>query len=335
MQQKLKWIVPSVIVGVGVLVWGVLQYLGGSAEARLRDALAEYGLQHRVHWQGISASFGGVTLNGVRFDLDGEDGWQAERVKVSDLTDTQDRQRITLHIEGLAEFGAQGTTSVLDTIVGLPSGKANLPPLDAHVKLDVRYDKDAAELSLVLNQKDALNVDVHMALTRIDALRTLTRAAVAADAPARGARRSAANTRRLAQDVLDWTAIHLKALDAKLEDRGMIKRGIALYKRHNIALDVDGGSVKSQQNKEFAQIIQNLETRCRKDKAALRTKDAEQTCRALARFLSNDKNTLRVSMAPRDPVPLVQALAEYIPVLAFFSDAPSLPTRVLNVEVKS
>jgi len=323
MQQKLKWIVLGVVIGAGVLAWGVLQYLGGSAETRLRDVLTEYGLQHRVHWQSASASFGSITLKKVRFDLDGEDGWQAERVKVSDLTDTQDRQRITLQIEGLAEFGAQGATSALHDVVGLPTGKVDLPPLDADVKLDVRYDKDAAELSVALNQKDALNVDVHMALTRIDALRTLTRAAVAA------------NARRQGWDELNWTTIHLKALDMKLEDRGMVKRGIALYKRHNIALDADGGSVKSQQNKAFEEAINVLQTSCRKNQMALRTKDAEQTCRALARFLSNDKNTLRVSVSPKAPVPFVQALAEYVPIFAFFSDSSPVSAQVLNVEVKS
>jgi len=163
----------------------------------------------------------------------------------------------------------------------------------------------------------------------------LARAAVAANAPARGARRSAANARDLARDVLDWTAIRLKALDVKLEDRGMVKRGIALYKRHNIALDADGGSIKSQQNKGFEEAIHALQASCRKNQMALRTKDAEQTCRALARFLSNDKDTLRVSVSPKTPVPFVQVLAEYIPMYAFFSDGPPVSAQVLNVEVKS
>jgi len=34
----------------------------------------------------------------------------------------------------------------------------------------------------------------------------------------------------------------------KRKDRGMIARGVAPYKRHNIVLDAEGGSMKSQQN---------------------------------------------------------------------------------------
>jgi len=335
MTQKLKWIVPGAVIGVGLVVWGVLQYLGSGAETRLRDALAEYGLRDRVHWQSVRASFGSVMLNDVRFDLDGESGWQAERVKVSDLTDTADRQRITLHIEGLLEFNAQGAVSTLNAIVGLPSGKADLPPLDADVKLDVRYDKDEAYASVTLNQKDALDVDYRMQLTKISALREVVQATVSAYAPQRAARGASANLRGRARAMSDWTNIHLKTLDVKVVDRGMVKRGIALYKRHNIALDVDGGSIKAQQNKGFTQAIQDLESGCRKDQIALRTKDAEQTCRALARFLSNEKDTLRVSIAPRNPVPIAQALVGYIPMLAFFSNAPPLSAQVLNVEVKS
>jgi len=338
MTQKLKWIVPSAIVGVGVLVWGVLQYLGGQAETRLRDVLAEYGLQHRVHWQDVRASVGGVTLKGVRIDLDDDSGWQADRVKLSDLTNTKDRQRVTLQVAGLSAFGAQGVTPVLDAFVGLPSGHAALPPLDVDVKLDVRYDKDAAELSVALHQPEALDVDYHMQLTQIGALRELARAAVAAEAPAARAPRGRSTNPSAfgtTQGMPDWTATHLKALDVKLKDRGMVKRGIALYKRHNIALDAQGGSIPSQQKQGFAQAIQALETACRKDPMALATQNAEQTCRALTRFLSDEKDTLRVSAAPKTPVPIVQALAAYIPVLAFFSDAPPLSAQVLNVEVTS
>jgi len=335
MTQKLKWIVPSAIVGVAVLVWGVLQYLGAQAETRLRDALAEYGLQHRVHWQDISASMGGVTLKGVRIDLDEDSGWQADRVKLSDLSDTEDRQRVTLQVTGLSAFGTQGVSPVLDNFVGLPSGYAALPPLDVDVKLDVRYDKDAAELSLALHQPEALDVDYHMQLTQIGALRELVRAALAADTPAARGRSTNPRAFGTTPDMPDWTSIHLKALDVKLKDRGMVKRGIALYKRYNIALDAQGGSISSQQKQGFAQAIQTLETDCRKYPMALATQNAEQTCRALTRFLADEKDTLRVSAAPKTPVPIVQALAAFIPMLAFFGDAPPLAAQALNVEVTS
>jgi len=293
--------------------------------------LTQYNLQHRVHWQDVSASFGGVTLTGVRIDQDDVSGWQADRIKISDLTDTQDRQRVTLQVAGLSAFGAQGTTPVLGDLVGLPTGNAALPPLDVDVKLDVRYDKNAAELSVVLNQPEALDVDYRMQLTQIVALRELARAATTANTPATRAPRAFGNLQRLS----NLTTIHVKALDVKLKDRGMVKRGMALYKRHNITLDPQGGSIKSQQNQGLTQEIQILEANCRKNPAALATNNAEQTCRAFTRFLANEKDTLRVAAAPKTPVPIGQALVTYIPILAFFVDAPPLSAQVLNVEVTS
>jgi len=172
-----------------------------------------------------------------------------------------------------------------------------------------------------------------MHLTQIGALRAMVRMTTSGVEATAG--RSARNARGRARDMPDdtgWTDIRLKSLDAKLEDRGMVKRGIALYKRHNTVLDAEGGSIKSQQDKGFEQTLQSLEAMCRKNHMALNTKDAEQTCHALARFIANDKDTLRISVAPKDPVAIGQILAAYFP---FFSDDSLLSLRELNIEVKS
>jgi len=349
--KKLKWIALGGFIAVVVLVWGVLQYLGGKAEDRLIDTLAEYNLEHRVHWQSASASLGGsVTLKDVRVDADrqGASGWQAERVIISDLTDDEERQRVTLEVEGLSAFTSEGEHApVLGWLMGLPTGKVDLPPLDVTLALDARYDKDEAQVSFVLEQKEGMDVELNAQLTRIGVLRELARVAAQASQAnsARGSQGFGFNPRtgmNREAEMPDWSGIRVKAMEVSVKDRGMMKRAAILGKRYNIPLDADGDSIKSQHNKAVAQQIKDVEARCRRSAPPfLRTKNIEQTCRAINRFTFNDADTLRASIAPRSPVPLVQTpivalLAEHIPVLALFArNTQPLSAQVLNLEVKS
>ncbi len=123
--------------------------------------------------------------------------------------------------------------------------------------------------------------------------------------------------------------VSLKSLEARIEDRGMVERGIALYKRHNIALDVEGGSAKSQRDKAFEQDIQAWETSCRTQGMALMTMKPERTCRAVARFLSGDEDTLRLSVQPKNPVS-AETIMQFI-----FARTPSSAAEMLNAQVKS
>jgi len=323
--QKLKWIALAAFVAVVALAWGITQYMASRAEERLLDILREYGLEHRVHWQSASASLTSVTLSDVRFDLNPEDasGWHAARVKIGDLADDEDRQSITVEVEGLTAFSrARADEAVLGDVLGLPTGKANLPPLDVNMALDVRYDKDTAQASVELRQKEALNLDFDVQLTRIGALRALARTAQSKGFEAQ------------AQLLSDLTTISIKSMDLKLEDRGMMKRNVTLYKRYNTTLTPDGGSVAAQQDKAFAQKIKTQEDACRRA-PMLRTKDTEQTCRAITRFLANEKDTLHASIAPKAPVPLGQVLGQ-VPMIGWvFGRGQPVSAQALNLEVKS
>ncbi len=141
-KQKLKWIVPGVVVGLGVLWWGASWYASSKAEDRLRAKLAEYGMQDRVHWKELSASiFGTVTLKDVTVDMRRQGELRAESLKISDVVDNKDRQRVSLQLRGLTESASQGC-GLLGRAVGLPTGRAELAPMDATLKLDARYDDD-------------------------------------------------------------------------------------------------------------------------------------------------------------------------------------------------
>lgn len=303
--QKLKWIVPGVVVGVGVFWWGISAYASSKAEDRLRQALAEYGLQHRVHWKDLSASvFGTVTLKDVTVDLERDGALKAERVKVSDLIDDRDRQRINLQVEGLSEAGDQASSFLLGKTVGLPTGRANLPPMDASVKLDARYDDDEAEVAVVLRQKDALDAEYRMRVTQIGALRDLARAANSGGANELSA--LGMGGMGIFGALSSLSRISLASLEAKVEDRGMVERGITLYKRHNVPLQVDGGSARSQRNKAFEQSIETWQADCQRNGVALLTQSPEKSCRAAARFLSGDKRTLHLTVSPKTPVSVEQ-----------------------------
>jgi len=360
--QKLKWIALGAFVALAGLVWGVLQYMSSKAEEQLLNTLSEYNLQHRVHWRNASASFGGsVTLTDVRFDVDprNESNFQADRVKISDLTDTRERQRLTLEIEGLSKFiGAREDEPVFSVLMGLPSGKADLPPPNISIALDARYDKDEAQATLEVRQKDGMDVDVTMQLGRIGALRELIRVAAnmgndlddlnaMMNSPlgSFNARNPRAGRTAAQPDWTSLTSLHIKAFEVKLRERGMVKRSVALQKRYNIPLDPNGGSIKSQQNKAFEQEMKDEEASCRRDKnhpLFRGVKNLEQTCRAIMRFMSNDKDTLRVSIKPRTSVPFVQIplvaqfLDEFVPGFSGLSRrVQPVSAQVLNLEVDS
>ena len=324
-KQKLKWIVPGVVVGLGVLWWAGSWYASGKAEDRLRAKLAEYGLQDRVHWKSVDASlFGSVTLKDVTVDVQHPGQLRAESLKISDVIDKKDRQRVALQVRGLTEAGGQGG-ALLGKAVGLPTGRAELPPMDATLKVDARFDDDEAELELTVRQKDALDADYSLEVTQIAALRGL---------PQIGG--SAANMGAMGMGgmgmfgaLASLSRVSLKSLEARIEDRGMVERGIALYKRHNIPLDADAGSAKSQRDKAFEQDLKAWEDSCRMQGPAMLTQDPRQTCLAAARFLSGDKDTLRLSVKPKNPVSAEQLMG------LMFGRAPASAASMLNAEVKS
>lgn len=341
-KQKLKWIVPGVVVGLGVLWWAGSWYASSKAEERLRSRLVEYGLQDKVSWKSLDASlFGSVTLKGVTVDMQRQGQLRADSLKISDVIDDKNRQRVSLQAEGLTETAGEGGASWGQSL-GLATGRAELPPMDASLKLDARYDDDEGKLELTVRQKEVMNLDYRLEVTQIGPLRDLARVAG-----------SSRELSMLGQGALDMSGlgvsvggrsmgplnmisamsalsrISLKSMDARLEDRGMIERGIVLYKRHNVPLKADGDSIKSQRNKAFEQHMQAWEASCRTQGPALMTLNPEQTCRATARFLSGDKDTVRLLVEPKSPVSAEQIMG------VFFGRSSAAAASLFNAQVKS
>lgn len=330
-KQKLKWIVPGVIVGLGVLWWGGSWYASSKAEERLRTRLAEHDLLDKVRWKSLDASlFGSVTLKGVTVDMQRQGMLHADTLKISDVIDDEKRQRVSLQASGLTQTAGEDG-ALLNRAVGWPTGRAELPPMEASLKLDARYDDDEGRLELAVRQKDALNLDYRLDVTQIAPLRDLSMLGRGAQGMgglgAVGGRSMGALSMLGAVSALG--RISLKSMEARLEDRGMVERGIVLYKRHNIALQTDGDSVKSQRNKAFEQHMQTWETACRTQGLALLTIDPEQACRATARFLSGDKDTLRLSAEPKKPVSAEQIMG------MLFGRSSAAAASLLNAQVKS
>ncbi|MGO3889707.1 MAG: hypothetical protein ACTJHW_01915 [Paenalcaligenes sp.] len=319
-KQKMKWIIPAAVAGVAVLWWGASSYASGKAEDSLRTKLAAMGMQDQVHWADLSASpFGTVTLKDVTVTMSPRDQVQAKEVQISDVIEDAKRQRIALSVKGLVLPDGK-SNSMLGNSLGLASGRAELSPMDVVLKADVRFDDNQADIALSVEQKDMADLDFKVSMTEIGALQSLANGQLPADAMMGFG---------IMGPLQMLSRISIKELDIKVKDRGLMERGIALHKRYNMPVQIGEGSAKSQREKAFEQEAEEMMTQCRSEGFALMTQDPEASCKAVVRFATGDKSTLRITMDPKTPVSI-----ERIASALFGRPNPSM-TSALNAEIRS
>lgn len=303
-KQKMKWIVPGAVVGVVALWWGLSSYVSSKAEDRLRLALTQHGLQDSVRWRKLDASLlGNVTLKDVTVDSRVYGQAKADVVRIEDLIDDPDRQRITLDVRGLTDLQPEATSFFLGGYLGAPTGKPQLPPMDARLALDLEYDDDTGSVALDIRQKDAVNISQSMTISRIGALRQLAQGGGLQGQAQQGFGLGGFG---LLGALSSLSAISLNALEVEVEDRGMVARGIALFKRHNIPVTYEGGSLSSQRNKGFEAALKTWQGECEREGVMQLTRDVAKTCKVLAGFLGGDRDSVTLNMKPDTPVSVEQ-----------------------------
>jgi hypothetical protein len=310
--------------------WGGSWWVSNKQESRLRAKLTEHGLQDRVHWKSLNGSlFGSFTLEDVVVDMPGQGKVQAGSVRVSDVVNSDDRQRLALRVQGLRQTDVKGEQAMAQ-MLGALSGRFELPPMDVELKVDARYDDDEGEIQLSLRQKEAVDFDFHLELTQIKVLREMGQAAGAAGQAGLGSMGGMGGMGLFALLALG-EQVQLKSLQSSVKDRGAVERGIALYKRHNVPVSVDGGSLASQRDKGFAQRVLDIKAGCMREGPALLSKDPKGSCDAVTEFLSGKEDSLRVSIQPKTPMPISKA-AE---ALMGRGGRPGEGAALLNVQIGS
>jgi len=102
--SKLKWIIPLsllLIILIAAVTWQIMQSrITAKAEAQLQQTLREFDWEDKVKWESLSVSpAGALTLNQVRFEYFPDAVVNMEQLRISDVIDNADRQRIRLQLK--------------------------------------------------------------------------------------------------------------------------------------------------------------------------------------------------------------------------------------------
>lgn len=316
--QKKGLIAGGVVVVLACAWWGLGAYASGKAEDELVALLDKTGQRDMVHWKSISASpFGSAKLKGVTIGSMASPVASIETVKISGLRNTRDRQSGDVTIEGAAL--PNGNSVLSQTALIRQAGKADLPPADLRVRWDYQRDDDNAEIELSLQQPEALNAELSLALERVNGA-----VALAEDGAALGAlgMMGIMGMGRIDRALAPLAQMRITAGSLSLKDDGYVKRSIELYKRYNIPAVPGDGNPDKQRGKQFEKFVNDAKKKCIQQNALSGFKDNEDACEAIANFASGEDSTIKLSLNPRNGVSVAEMLSggsNYNKALALFS----------------
>lgn len=319
--QKKGLIAGGVVVVLGCAWWGLGAYAAGKAEDELVALLDKTGQRDMVHWKSISASpFGSAKLKEVTIGSLAAPVASIQTVKISGLRNTRDRQSGDVTIEGAALPNGNSVLSQTDLI--RQAGKTDLPPANLRMRWDYQRDDDNAEIALSLEQPEALNAELSLALERVNGA-----VALAEDGAALGALgvMGMMGMGRMDRALAPLAQMRVTAGSLSLKDDGYVKRSIELYKRYNITAVPGDGNPDKQRAKQFDKLVDDTKKQCIQKKALSGFKDNEDACEAVANFASGEDSTITLTLNPRNGVSVAEMLAggpNYNAALALFS--PSL-----------
>ncbi|HUG58463.1 MAG TPA: hypothetical protein VL002_09535, partial [Candidimonas sp.] len=312
MNQKNKYLaIGSAIAAITVVGWFALSHVATSrAEESISAFLDEYGIRQNVQWESLSASpFGNVKIENVSIRVGSEpEALRITHIQLKDFTDTKDRKRIDLQLNGMSD--AQGRSPLGDLDYIQAGGRANLPPLSVHVKWDMLFDDDEGKVELSFNQPDAMQGGLAFELDKISALNNLQQNILAGSIGGMGKRNMFGGHPLLsaAEGALAALGeVRIKSLNANIKDEGHMARSIALYKRYSTNLSTTDSNPGKVRDKKFKEEIKSGLKACQAEasdtfKGVPKIKDS---CAAVLDFASGESRHLKLEAKPTQPVSML------------------------------
>lgn len=298
--------IGAAVVGVAVIGWFALSHVATSrAEESIHAFLAKHDLRQTVSWKNLSASpFGTVTIKDIAIRQSRDGMLHVRHVQLSDFVDNADQKRVHLKVEGLADeqgHSPLGTSGALNR-----GGITQLPPLSFEVKWDMRLKDDEAAMELSFDQPDALQGELALDIQRIAGLARF----------AEGKQQSA-QANPFAPSLMGGFgvlqaigAVELRSVSANVKDQGQMARTIALHKRYSFNVPPEETNAAKFRNAAFKAEMDQSRSGCieltKKSYPGL-TK-GEDSCEALADFLSGKSSRLSVKAQPAQPVSVAQLM---------------------------
>lgn len=317
-KQKKALIAGGVVVALGCAWWGLGVYASNKAEDKLVAFLESIGQRDAVHWKSLSASpFGSATLKDVTIGSPSSPTARIDAISIASLRNDADRKSGDVVFRGAAMANGFSPLSTLEFT--RQGGKTDLPPATLSLKWDYQRDDDKAEVRIGLEQPDALNANLELALERVNG------AVAMGDSGNLGqiAMMGMFGLGRLDRALAPLADLRIKAIDLSVKDEGYVKRSIELYKRYNVTIVPGEGSAEKQRNKNFEKSIDALTKMCIERKQLAGFADNKDACKALFGFASGDDKALKLSASPRSGVALSELinsrLTDFNKALALFS----------------
>jgi len=250
-------------------------------EKTLQEALEKHQLTDRVQWQGISASpLGHVVLKDVVFQHSNELQYKAEKIRISDIINHQDRLRIHLQL-------TQGQVVVAEAArKHLPASWADtvMLPMDAHGQLDLDFAQDTGRIVYDIQVHNAYVVDYRLEISQIAALRAMLKQwlpELALSTEDTGAKTWGG-----------WLSTRLNTLDVTLYDRSFW-----------VSLSESGEEEGTMTQQIMQGGLQVLQKSC-----AYALPERALSCQHLTDFIDGKKSSLHLTAQPEQPVALWRML---------------------------
>jgi len=288
-RSKLKWIIPLsllLIVLIAAVTWQIIQSrITAKVEAQLQQTLREFNWEDKVKWESLSVSPAGtLTLNRVRFEYFPDAVVNMEQLRISDVIDNADRQRIRLQLKQSKAELPEITTK------GVPAALFN--PVDADLQLDLNFASNQAQILYKSQQAGTADIEIQLNLSEIGALRGI----LATVFP-----KSSAAMQELDPNFIGLNrlaaiySISIKAFDGKIHNNGLVELLTA-----ELTQEMNKEN-KGMGEQTFMRLVQDVQFSCHDNQPAL-----IQPCQTLADFFLAKQSNLHISARPAQPVSLQQ-----------------------------
>jgi len=302
--KPLKWIVPVALVALALLAvlfwWAAGYWMTRQAEVKVQETLRGFEWEDKVKWDDFHVSpLAVATFNQVRFEVEPQVYLGIEQVRISDVLNRPDHQRINLQLKQVKPlFENDGATQQAIEQNKLPKNFLN--PADMDLQLDLNFASNQGQLIFASQQKEVADFELKLNLSQIGALRGVLGAVFP---------QSAAASMELDPDFTGLNrlaatySISLDSLDSRFKNHGFIEQLTSELKQQleNIPNNPGAGSIEQAREEAFVEMVQEVQESCHQGEQALR-----QPCQTLADFVLGKQDSLHLTAKPDKPVSLEQ-----------------------------
>jgi len=290
--KALKWIVPACILALillGMVAWQIIgKRMATQAELAVQQTLQRFGFEDKVRWKEVSVSpFGTLTFNHLRIELSSDEYLNARQVRISDVIDEADRQRVRVQIkQAKSEFYDISSKE-------LPAEFFN--PMDANLQVDLNYSDNQAKILYDIQQEGMADIELQLGLSEIGALRGVLVAILPQSSkPAPDLDPNVIGLNRLAAAY----SISVDSFEGKINNKGFVK-----YATDALMQEMAKGRRNMEQVRAqvFPQFVQEAQAACHNGIDSLKP-----SCQNLADFVLGKKNSLHLTASPAKPVSIEQ-----------------------------